>query len=345
MKILVTGMTSRQTKEDRTVAGMTAEALRSQGHDVTVERPSLERVLSGEITETYDHAFVGLGPLHGIGTSYKYGALATIGVMWADKVTLYLDDVDSGKIGSGLRIMEKHNWKLTKPFYGYCAEYELASKPESVSWLLSIIDSLLHATDEHPNILVPAFTFDDAFKTAGKITGGAAQHVTPLDWSVMATSLKTDTDAAEGRYGPANAEYPDANWWSVEHVPEGRAVRSLGPFTWPVQQIDHKELGLIYQSAGYLAPGSAWTPRFYQVSSCGIPLVSPWRIFADHIGDAFEVLAGTIETMPQDERDDLAKRQLEQIEKFIPTKTELSQIVEGVMLRRHVSTARRRDKK
>lgn len=101
----------------------------------------------------------------------------------------------------------------------------------------------------------------------------------------------------------------------------------------------------MYKSSGYLNPVTAWTPRFYQVSAAGIPIVSPWRVFADYIGDAFEVLAGTIETMSTRERNALAKRQLEQIEKFVPTKTELSQIVEGVMLRRHVSTARRKDKK
>ena len=344
MKILVTGMTSRQTKEDRTVAGMLADLLRETGHEVTVERPSLERVLSGEIGEAYDHAFVGLGPLHGIGTSYKYGALATLGAMWSDRVTLYLDDVDSGKIGSGLRIMHNHNWKLTKPFYGYCAEFELASRPKNTSWLLSVIDALLSSSADHPNILVPAFTFDDAFRTAGKITGGAAQHVTPVDWSVMATSLKADKDAAEGRYGPANAETPEGFWWSVEHVPEGRAVRSLGPYTWPVQQVDVKELGLIYESTGYLNPVSAWTPRFWQVVDAGIPIVTPWRVFADYIGDAYEVLAQTIEFMDDDERRDLAKRQKKQMKKFVPSKLELSQIVEGVMYRRHVSTARRKDK-
>lgn len=336
MKVLVTGMTSRQTKEDRTVAGMIADVLRECGHEVMVARPSLEKVLSGEIAETYDHAFVGLGPLHGIGTSYKYGALGTIGALWSDRVTLYLDDVDSGKIGSGLRIMHKHNWKLTKPFYGYCAEYELTSSGDNASWLIAIIDALLSAGEDHPNLLVPSFTFDDAYRVAGKITGGAAQHVTPVDWSVLATSLKADTDAAVGRYGSANTETPEGLWWSVEHIPEGRAVRSHGPYTWPVQQVGPKELELITQSSGYINPVSAWTPRFWQVVDAGVPIVTPWRVFADYIGDAYEVLASTIEYMSDDERRELAANQKSQMKKFIPGRFEIAQIVEGVMLSRHL---------
>lgn len=344
MKVLVTGMTSRQTKEDRTIAGHIAECLRECGHEVTVERPSLEKTMAGETAEKYDHAFVGLGPIHGIGTSYKYGAIAAIGALWSDRVTLYLDDVDSGKIGAGLRIMQRHNWKLTKPFYGYCAEYEFACRPEVTGWLLEVIEHMLNAQKDHPALLVPAFTFNDAFRTAARVTGGAGSNVVPIDWSRMGTSLKDDLDAAKGRFGPANAETPEGNWWSVEHAPTGRAVRSLGPYGWPVQQVGHKELELIEQSAGYLAPGTAWTPRFYQVSKAGIPLVSPWRVFADYIGDAFEVLAGAVEDMTDEERAELAARQLKQLKKFVPTRLELAQIVEGVMFRSYTPTARRKDK-
>jgi hypothetical protein len=340
VKVLVTGMTARQTKEDRTIAGALADVLRDAGHDVTVARPSLQQVLDGKTKAEYDHAFVGLGPLHGIGTSYKYGALGVIGAFW-DDCTFFLDDVDTGKIGSGLKIMNRHNWKLTKPFYGYCSEFEVASKPKTNSWLLSVIDHMLNDQTNHPVMLTPAFTFNDAYRTAMKVTAGAAAHVCRVDWSVMSTSLREDADAAKERWGDPNEELPEDCWWSVEQEPTSAAVRSLGPFTWPVVKLDPKALETVYDSTAYLAPGQAWNPRFYQVAKAGLPQVAPWRFFRDAIGDSFEVLSGTIEGADADGRKEIASEQLAQLERYVMSRNELSELTESVMLRDYVSLADR----
>ena len=71
-------MTSRQCSEkaserDVTFAWLLREALTDAGHDVELRDPNVKEDLS-----EYDHAFVGLGPLHGMGTNRSYPALSVI---------------------------------------------------------------------------------------------------------------------------------------------------------------------------------------------------------------------------------------------------------------------------
>lgn len=352
MRVLVTGMTASQTKEGDTVASFIGQSLRDAGHDVTVGRPSLLHALHEDIggdfgtmegetsAEPWDWVYVGLGPLHGIGTAYKYGALGLIGRYW-NRCTLYLDDIDAGKIGGGFRTMLNVEGKLTRPFFGYCKEWHLASMPDVTPWLLNIVDALANAdADDYPNLLVPAFTFDEAFRTAVKVSSGAGPNVVPIDMTAHASlTLEGMAKTKHGRKWKSGLREDlkktapwigKEKWWATELEPMSATVRSYGPFQWH-QVRTHKNPALIMLANGLIMPTEQWSPRFVQATSQGIPILTMWRVFAKEIGPSYELLAGTIELMSKQERAELAVQQHAELIKFSPSTDDLAKLVDSLM--------------
>jgi len=354
VKVLVTGMTASQTKEGDTIASFLGSALRDAGHDVTVGRPSLLHALHEdlggdfshdgdlELGEDWDWIFVGLGPLHGLGTAYKYGALGLIGRYW-NRCTLYLDDVDSGKIGGGFRTMLNVEGKLTRPFFGYCKEHGLASQPDVTEWLLNVVRALVEVeAKKYPRVVVPSFTLDEAFRVAARVSGAAGPNVVPIDLTVYAAEAMPMTEMARKRYGDEwLPELEEAlrelspsigidDWWATDMEPFSAKVRSYGPFQWRQFRV-HRNPALSLLSSGYISPTEQWSPRFAQLSSAGIPIVTAWQIFAKEIGDAYEVLASTIEMMDLADRRALAADQYRQLKTFSPSKETLAKKVDSLM--------------
>ena len=347
-------MTSSQTKEGDTIASFLGSALRDAGHDVTVGRPSLRHALGEDLGgdhepngdletgEAWDWVFVGLGPLHGLGTAYKYGALGTIGRYW-DRCTLYLDDVDSGKIGGGIRTMLNVKGKLTRPFFGYCKEWPLASQPDVTRYLLDVVEALRDVdVKQYPRMIVPAFTLDEGFRVAARVSASAGPNVVPIDLTTYAAEAMPMTLMAKQKYGDewlpkleeALRELSPSigieDWWATDMDPHSSKVRSYGPFQWRQLRVSRSP-ALSLLSSGYISPTEQWSPRFAQLSSAGIPIVTAWQIFAKEIGDAYEVLASTIEMMDLGDRRALARSQYEQLQTFSPSKESLAKKVDSLM--------------
>jgi hypothetical protein len=323
MDILITGMTSSQTREGDTIAGYAASALRESGHDVTVAKPSLADALDNR---QWDHVFCGLGPLHGLGTSSMYGALGVIGTHWSDRLTLFLDDTDSSKIGSGLRIMRRKPERLIKPFYVYKREHEIAVEPKVHSWLMTVVDAILESTVDFPALMLPAFTFENAYAVAAKITPMAMARVVPVDFSTYVPKL---VDVIPSPVAPD--ELHDTSFWAVESNPLAPEVRALGHLAWPTVQVKSSNLHHLPHASGYLAPWEIWSPRFKQMTEEGIPVATVWRVFKDVIGDAWETLATTIETMPLGEREILASAQHQQFIEFIQPPSMVAHLINGTI--------------
>lgn len=313
MNVLVTGMTASQTRGENAIAEHIVDALRDSGHIVQVGKPSLARTLDGE---RWDHVFVGLGPLHGLGTSSMYGALGVIGAHW-DKCTLYLDDLDSGKIGSGFRVMRNKPERLIKPFYVYKREHELAVLPEVHAHLMSVITTLLE-TDEWPRLLVPAFG-DDAFKTGQRITSAAGHAAVPVDYSAYVPDL---SEAFTGDPG----EPLDELWWATEGNPHAKAVRDLRP-AWAVYGVEAKTLQKAMNASGFLLPESTWSARFRQFTDVGIPIGCSWRFTYDRLPDEFGHLLADIENMSEPDRKLLAKEQRTAFYSRMPSKEDIQKLV------------------
>jgi hypothetical protein len=329
MYCLVTGMTASQTRENDSIAGHIAEALRMAGHTVDVGKPSLADVLEDNVH--WDHVIVGLGPLHGLGTSSMYGALGLIGKYWGKGLTLFLDDVDTPKINSGMRSMISDKGiatnKLVKPFYSYKREFKIAVDPPITEWLRSVIDVILEAED-FPPIITPSFTYDQAFRIATSVTGPAGQHVVPVNF----TSFVPELPALESSKDPeVDSILEDRLWWAVEGQPASSKVKSLGPFAWDVHRINAKDHHLFHKAGGYLAPDDHWHLKIKQIPAIGKPVIVPWRSFAQEIGVSFEALASVVEVMTPDERRDLADTQLKQLTAYSDSCVDVSTILDKII--------------
>ena len=299
MKILISGMTASQTSEKYDEpARWIAECLRESGHDVTVAKPSLASVLDGSPLE-WDHVVCGLGPLHGLGTSSMYGALGLIGVYGpAQKLTLFADDLSTGKIGGGLRVMHKVPARLVKPFYVYKREWELARQPAVHEWLSSVVAYLLGlAREDAPPIIVPAYRFDSAFSVAHGIVPTLAGKAVAADFSSFIEPLNP------------RLFHPEVPWWGTEHKVDSREVLQFCA-SWEVHQVSFdKNREEATSATGFLHNWGGWSKRFKQCVDARIPVVTDWRAHAASFGEPYEILAPTMESMTADEREQLVADQ------------------------------------
>lgn len=157
------------------VSWLLAEALRDMGHHVEHRNPTMT-----EDYEEFDHVFLGLAAMHSVGCNRSYGFLAAyLKNQPNDKVTFYVDDVDTGKVLSGLRVMQNDPKKLIKPFYVYRLEYALASLPEWHKWLMQGIDNLVAYA--WPRVIIPMFPWGDPEKYRSQLPN--AVDLLPIDFS------------------------------------------------------------------------------------------------------------------------------------------------------------------
>lgn len=192
-KMLVTGGLSRQcnpakNKRDVMVSWMLAEALRDMGHEVEHRNP--------EITEDYadfDMVFIGMSALHSLGCNRSYGMLAAYLRTFSEgRCTLYVDDADCAKFMSGLRVMKNDPTKLTKPFYKYRKEYDVAADPAMHEWLMQGVNFLHDYA--WPTTIIPMFPWGDVNAIRNKIpnitnpvlvdfTSYVPEYVGPDEWA------------------------------------------------------------------------------------------------------------------------------------------------------------------
>lgn len=159
-RYLVTGLVSRhanprKNKRDVLVSWLLAEALRDLGHEVEHRNPTI-----GESYEEFDHVFLGLAALHSVGANRTYGWLAAYLKTFADgRVTFFVDDTDTAKVLSGLRVMNSDPAKLVKPYYVYRLEYQTAVQPAVHEWLTQGVSNLHDYA--WPRVIVPLFPWGD----------------------------------------------------------------------------------------------------------------------------------------------------------------------------------------
>lgn len=328
-------MTASQTRETHSVGGMIADRLRAAGHDVTVGKPSLEKSLDGD---RWDHVFVGLGPLHGLGTSSMYGALGLIGTHAPDgKCTLFLDDLDAGKIGSGFRVMLNRPARLVKPFYKYKREHDVAVKPDVHEWLMKVVDFLANAsTSAYPRMIVPSFTYDEAFRIASLVAPGAAEGVKPVDFSKVVPDIReshlvhpSPPDLFEGYPLPGDNDW----YWVTDHKIDSKPVRDMTPER-PVFQCKEEMLASYLPDTlrAFLLPFRGWSPLYAQLLREGVPVTTHWRAGA-RIGPAFDHMAVEVEHLDRAGLRKLAREQRTLLNKVSPSARRITSLIkEGTNL-------------
>jgi len=334
MKLLVTGSTSRQcsaedrvVKKDVSIAYLMAEALRSKGHDVEHRDPDILEDLSG-----FDHVFVGLGPLHGLGTNRAYGALACVlRTIGDERLSLYTDDPDFGKVVSGLKTMRDGKWRLTKPFFAYKKQHDIAEKPEYSSWLNSGVDLL--ADYAWPNLIVPwhSWATQTAEQGFGKMVPQAAGRIVGVDFTSWLPEYPRD---------PEKSIPPIETQWVTESKPGERWLEQQRR-EFPTRYLakgyekrpyDDKLVELYRTSWGVLEspvkPTGYWTSRIGYASQAMTPYVTRWQDVAA-LGSSYTVLADVISELGPDERDDIADQQHQALNNSITSKEDVASQLEN----------------
>lgn len=328
MKVLVSGATSRQanpdaSKKDVTMAWLLSEALRDAGHEVEHRNPSISEDVSD-----FDHCFVGLAPLHGLGSNRAYGALSVILRTWAsNKLTLFIDDADMGKIPGGLRTMKNNPERLTKPFFNYKLEWEQASQPEWKAWLQSGVEMLVQY--QWPRLLVPTFPWADIAQIAKRVPQ-AEKTTVGIDLSAYLPSWPQQDLLVERTQEWITEAKPDERWMKQQHP------------TFPVHRFGkgadkrpHDE-GLVQayrQAWGVIDPPldfGWWTSRMGYAVQVGALYITRWQNVSA-LGDAYGLLLAQAETLDQDLRGQWAAAQRVAFEAVSSTRDTVKQQLDSIL--------------
>lgn len=318
MKILVTGATSRQCNPDKNprdvmVSWLIAEACRRNGHDVDHRDPTVR-----EDYAEYDHVFVGIAPLHGLGSNRAYGALAAILRTWGDRLTIYCDDVGTEKSTGGFKTMLNDPNRLVKPFFAYKKEHEIAVEPDTHKWLMTGVEYLI--TYAWPSTLVPAFTWADTEAIAKKIPNAAAGNLQFFDPSVLVPEyVGPDEWAPERERQWVTEAGPDDRWYAQQR-PVFPVVRFAGKVKDDaLKRPDDAGLVNTYaKSWGVIDPALEngwWHSRLPYAVQARSLYVAPWNRVQD-LGAAFSVIPDTAASMDDDLRQQWADAQAQTFDNF-----------------------------
>lgn len=327
-KMLVTGMVSRQAnpaknKRDVMVSWMLAEALRDMGHEVEHRNPTMT-----EDYEDFDHVFLGLAALHSIGCNRSYGWLAAyIKNVGKGKVTLYVDDPDTAKVLSGIRVMHSDPKKLIKPYYVYRLEYEMASQPEWHSWLMSGVE-MLHDY-AWPEVLVPMFPWGDPTKMQSQLPNASA--IVPIDLSSYVPDYTPEP--VEERKRLWVTETGHGNKWFMQQRP----VLEVRTFAkgFEKRPEDSALVDAYGESWGVLDPGldnGFFNSRIVYAAQARSLYVTRWQN-VQQLGDAYSLLADTAAGFDEPTRDAWADAQRDALQVLAPreaVKDTLSSLLDKV---------------
>lgn len=306
MKILVSGNLSRQcnpqkNKRDVMISWMLAEALRDMGHEVEHRNPT--------ITEDYaefDHVFLGLAALHSVGCNRSYGFLAAY-IKAHSKVTLYIDDVDTSKVLSGIRVIGNDPHKLTKEFYRYRLEYALASQPEWHDWLMQGVVML--RDNAWPKVIVPMFPWGDVSKYQSQLPN--ATELVPVDFSSYVPEYVDSSDWVDKPNRQWVHEYTDRDRWfdTVRYIyPLVQYGKDHG------KRPDDHGLALTYaQNWGVIERGldnGFFHSRLVYAAQARTLMITRWQN-VQALGDAYGLLADTAAGFTEEQRVEWADAQAE----------------------------------
>lgn len=329
MKILITGMSSRQAnptaaKRDITIAVLLKRALEDAGHEVQLRDPKVAEDIS-----EFDHAFVGVGPLHGMGTNRSYGTLSVILRTWPNKLTLFSDDADMGKIVGGLQtVLADPDARFTKPFFKYKKDWDIASQPGWRPWLLEGVKMLRDY--EWPQFLIPAYSWADVPQLVKKVPN-AQNTTTAVDLSAYLDAFDVDLDPelARDRVWVTEASVSD-KWltqqrigFELEHYGSGTTKR-------PNDQLLVERYSQVWGVVESPIDHGWWTSRMGYAANARALYVTKWQN-VKWLGDAYSLLPDAAEQMDDDMRRQWADAQATAFAAATTSKDDVKKTLEGLL--------------
>lgn len=323
-KVLISGMTASQSSSvysERSVTfiGSVARALRDAGITVDWQVPSMSR----DEIDKYDKVIVGVAPVLSLAANRSFSALSLIESLWdSEKLTMFIDAPEPGKIHASLRSIAKNPDSLTKPLYsrrpGYSA---IATDKKYASKVAQIIEILTN--EKWKNTLVPILPWS----TTEKSLAGLPKTITE-----SCVGINVDSIALEQI---SDKNMPRYNQWVVENEHTKWIKNSSKVLVYPCTPAKTKRtdgdaavLDAMSSSIGVLiGPHDDkvlwWSSRFAQAMNTRTPIATEWRD-SHVIGDAWSHLASGIEEMNIEDRYELSTAQRSQYIESIPNKQQLT---------------------
>lgn len=305
-----------------TFVGSIARALRESGATVDWQVPSM----SSKDIEKYDKVLVGVAPVLSLAANRSFTSLALIESLWkSDKLVLFIDAPEPGKIHASLRSINKNPDSLIKSLYARRPGYSAITTDKAhADKIAKIIETLTY--EPWRKTLIPVLPWS----TAKKSLIGLPQNIVDACVGVNADSFILDQ--------LHDKNMPRYNQWVVENEKTKWAKNLTNVLVYPSvpaktkrTQSDVAVLDAMSSSTGVLlGPHDDkilwWSSRFAQAMNTRTPVATEWRD-SHVIGDAWSHLASGIEEMNIEDRHELSTAQRLQYIENTPNKQEVIDIL------------------
>lgn len=296
-------------------AGLINMALTDAGHEVVWASPSV--YMSIDTLNEFDAVVVGVSPITSMGANRVYGALNVIQTMWgSDKLTLFVDTPTPSQIEVSLKSVINNPDSLTKSFFSYRKEYSnvVADKKLLDSAFNAV--NLLYKEDWQKTIYakLPWKSLDSI-----KMAPNAKRNLIGLNLdSYVISDLNAEEEHRVQKWVYDSSE---STWYKSQ-------VQFLKLPTSPIKinrgSTDSDVIIQLLRSIGVLISpdrrdGTAWSYRYVQALNTKTPIITEWKE-SGVLGDAWSVLAYSIEEMSQSRRDLVSLAQKESYLANIPDK-------------------------
>lgn len=329
-KIFLTGMSAPQASasanaKSLSFAGLINMALTEAGHEVVWASPSV--YMTKETLEEFDAVVVGVSPITSMGANRVYGALNVIQTLWgSDKLTLFVDTPTPSQIEVSLKSVITNPDSLTKPFFSYRKEYSNVVADKKLLKSTISATKLLYEADWGKTMFaqLPWKTLDSV-----KMPPNAKKGLIGVN---LDSYVISEADSSEERVQKWVYDSNDSKWYKD-------IIQLLKLPTVPMKinrgSADKDVVGQIERSIGVLMSpdkrdGTYWSYKYAQAINAGTPVVTDWKE-SGVLGDAWAVLAYSIEEMSQSKRDLISLAQKESYLGKIPSKANALIDLESVL--------------
>lgn len=326
-KIFLTGMSAQQASpslnsKSLSFAGLVHSALIDAGHEVVWASPSV--YMTEDALNEFDAILVGVSPITSMSANRLYGALNVIKTMWgSSKLTLFVDTPTPSQIEVGLKSVITNPDSLIKPFFSYRKEYSnVVADKKLFNNAIDCINTLYNE-DWGKTIYaqLPWKSLDSV-----KISKNAKKTLIGLNLDSYVISELNEKEDRANKW-----VYDDSNspWYKNQ-------IKFLNLPTSPMKinrgSYDNDVMGQILRSVGVLISpdkrdGTGWNYRYVQSLNAGTPIITDWKE-SSVLGEAWSVLAYSIEEMSQSKRNLIALAQKESYLANIPNKKNALKLLE-----------------
>jgi hypothetical protein len=329
-KVFLTGMSAPQASPSAnqkalSYAGAINKVLTESGHEVTWASPSV--YMTAESLDKFDAVLVGVSPISSVGANRLYGALSVINALKnSDKLTLFIDTPNPNQIEPSLKSVIFNPDNLTKSFFSYRKEYSNVVADKDL--LGAVVGGAKYLYEEDwTTTLFPMLPW----KSEIRIASNAKKNLVGLNLDSHLLTREPIVHDRRPKWVIDSLSTP----WAKSTVASLSLPNSL--MKWNKGWTDAQVLEQITRSVGaIISPdkrdGTYWSYRYVQAMSTNTPIVTDWKD-SHTLGDAWNVLATSIDTMSQDKRDLIATAQREIYFASVPTKEQSSKKLQQIIFR------------